>query len=205
MAEPETDSRESGDKKEHLGFNAIREIQRKEQEHTPLQPLPHDFYLQVALYFSALNRTIKDLALQRDGNEFAAKVLFERERELENARYVVKDIFSRRIRKILLLVHEAVFTAAIVDTGVFTSEEKEIFESLNSRLADFNSRTYSRLFVSSLSAGRPGFLKVKAIEQIPAFIGPDLKTYGPFEAGTEAEIPEKNAALLLDKGLARRI
>jgi DNA replication initiation complex subunit (GINS family) len=188
-----------------LGFNALREIQRKEREYTPLQPLPADFYLQVALYFSTTNKTIHDLSAQRDSNEFAAKVLHQRETEALNAREVVKDVFARRLRKILVLAHEAVFTNAIVDTNLFTSEEKEIFDSLSKRLSEFNARISARLLSSAISSGKSGFLMVEFNEAVPAFVGADMRSYGPFEPGAKAELPEKNAELFIQRGSARKI
>lgn len=198
------DGRPEGKPAEGLGFNSLREIQRKEREFTPLQQLPADFYLQVALYFSNANKAVADLSAQRAENEFAAKVLHQRQTESENAREVVKDVFARRLRKILSLAHESVFSGAIVDTGPFTSEEQEIFDSLTKRLSDFNGKMSTRLFSSALAPGRPGFLKVEFLEEVQAFVGTDLKSYGPFVAGAAAEVPEKNAEILIARGSARK-
>lgn len=188
-----------------IGFSTLREIQRKEREFTPLQPLPQDFYLQVALYFSGVNKAIRELLEKRGDNEFASKVLHQRETESENAKSVVRDVFSRRLRKILVLAHETVFTKAIIDTGVFTSEEREIFDSLVKRLSEFNSRVYSQLISSSISSTRSGFARVEFLGECPAFVGIDLKNYGPFSAGAVAEIPEKNAELLISSGKAEKL
>ncbi|MFH0961696.1 MAG: hypothetical protein V1820_03370 [archaeon] len=188
-----------------IGFSTLREIQRKEREFTPLQQLPSDFYFQVALYFSGVNKSIKELLERRNENEFAGKVLHQRETESENAKSVVKDIFSRRLRKILILAHETVFTKAVVDTLVFTSEEREIFDSLAKRLSEFNGKVYSNLISSSVSSARAGFARVEFVEDCPAFVGLDLRNYGPFSAGAVAEIPEKNAELLVSSGKSRKV
>jgi DNA replication initiation complex subunit (GINS family) len=39
-------------------------------------------------------------------------------------------------------------------------------------------------------------------EAVPEFLGADLKTYGPFEKGDIAKLPEENAKILIEKGLA---
>ena len=42
-------------------------------------------------------------------------------------------------------------------------------------------------------------------EDVPQFVGSDGKTYGPFHKGDIARIPEDNAKLLMEKGLAEKL
>lgn len=195
---------EQRDGEDAITFSSLREIQRKERDFTPLSSLPQGFYLKVAMYFSLSNRTIEGLLEKKRENEFAAKILRQKETEVENARGVVKDIFSRRLRKILVLAHEAVFTRAIADTKAMTAEELEIFESLSKRLSDFDEKVYIRILESAVSKVREGFVRVEFLDECPAFVGSDLKNYGPYSIGERSEIPGKNAEILVSSGKAKK-
>lgn len=50
-----------------------------------------------------------------------------------------------------------------------------------------------------------GYQIVKIVSQVPEFMGTDLETYGPFEEGEEAQIPEDNAEILVNRGNAEMI
>jgi DNA replication initiation complex subunit (GINS family) len=40
---------------------------------------------------------------------------------------------------------------------------------------------------------------------VPAIIGSDMKTYGPFEAEDIASLPAENAKILVKQGLAEKV
>ena len=44
--------------------------------------------------------------------------------------------------------------------------------------------------------------KLSIIKEVPAFVGPDMKEYGPFSGGQSVELPWKTAELLIQKKLA---
>ena len=47
-----------------------------------------------------------------------------------------------------------------------------------------------------------GYQKVEIISGVPEFMGTDLESYGPFEQGDKAVIPEDNAEILINRGNA---
>jgi len=47
-------------------------------------------------------------------------------------------------------------------------------------------------------------LRLKFLQAVPAFIGKQLESYGPFSADQEAEIPEELAKLLIRQGKAKQ-
>jgi len=48
-------------------------------------------------------------------------------------------------------------------------------------------------------------VKVKFLENVPEFVGVDLKDYGPFFKGDVAEIPFENAKIFLERGMAEKL
>jgi len=50
-----------------------------------------------------------------------------------------------------------------------------------------------------------GYSYVKIVSEVPEFMGTDLETYGPFEEGDKAEIPDDNAEILVNRGNAEEL
>ncbi|QKQ98508.1 hypothetical protein GKQ38_03205 [Candidatus Nanohaloarchaea archaeon] len=50
-----------------------------------------------------------------------------------------------------------------------------------------------------------GYTKVKITSEVPEFMGTDLETYGPFDEGEEASLPEDNAEILVNRGNAEEL
>jgi len=46
---------------------------------------------------------------------------------------------------------------------------------------------------------------VRFVQEVPAIIGVDMKTYGPFKPEDIATLPAENAKILIKKGLAVEI
>ncbi|HET7324605.1 MAG TPA: hypothetical protein VFJ06_09755 [Halococcus sp.] len=46
------------------------------------------------------------------------------------------------------------------------------------------------------------YLKLRFCDACPEIMGVDMERYGPFEKGDETEMPEDNAEVLLDQGIA---
>ena len=47
-----------------------------------------------------------------------------------------------------------------------------------------------------------GYQKVKIVSGVPEFMGTDLESYGPYDEGDKAVIPEDNAEILVNRGNA---
>ena len=46
---------------------------------------------------------------------------------------------------------------------------------------------------------------LRFLRDVPAIIGADIKTYGPFKAEDVASLPVENAKVLIKQGLAEKI
>lgn len=48
------------------------------------------------------------------------------------------------------------------------------------------------------------FVEVRFLKDVPAILGPDMKTYGPFKKGDIAALPKENASIFIKMGIAER-
>ncbi len=168
---------------ETITFELIRKIQREEESSPKLTKLPENFYQNVKNYLEQ-KRKISEKMEDR-------KVSIE----LKNVERVVEDIFNKRERKIVM---QAVNHARVgLSVENLTEEEKNFFEKIVAIIKERREKILSELFEKREEGVRLVVFK----EAVPQFVGVDLKTYGPFEKGDIAKLPEENAKLLLEKGL----
>lgn len=192
-----------------MNFAGLREAQRKERENpNTLQPLPSNFYDELSGYFSEKTRAVKE-AKGRDG-DFGNAVAEQHEHELENAKSAFKDLFERRLKKISKLALESADDGTMtVDATQMTEAEREMFDGLFRHFREGKTAILSAVFASK--GGQEGTLKkaqtatrlrVRLTSDVPSFVGSDMASYGPYSKGTVAELPERNAKLLVEKGRA---
>ncbi len=192
-----------------MNFAALREAQRKERENpNTLQPLPSNFYDELSGYFSEKTKAVKE-AKGREG-DFGNAVAEQHEKELENARSAFKDLFERRLRKISKLALESADDGTMtVDATQMTEAEREMFDGLFRHFREGKKAILSAVFAPK--GGQEGTLKkaqtatrlrVRLTSDVPSFVGSDMASYGPYSKGAVAELPERNATLLVEKGRA---
>lgn len=192
-----------------MNFAALREAQRKERENpNTLQPLPSNFYDELSGYFSEKTKAVKE-AKGREG-DFGNAVAEQHEKELENARSAFKDLFERRLKKISKLALESADDGTMtVDATQMTEAEREMFDGLFRHFREGKKAILSAVFAPK--GGQEGTLKkaqtgtrlrVRLTSDVPSFVGSDMASYGPYTKGAVAELPERNAKLLVEKGRA---
>lgn len=166
-----------------LTYEALRKLVQEEKAGNKLAELPEDFFENVKSY------------LDKKGN-----ISKEREDvwELDSARRTLQDLLEIRERKILILALYNV-RSGVVSVNM-TPEEKEFYERLVEGIKDFQAKK------KEILDGMPEKRQVIAmLEDMPEFVGINMKTYGPFKKGDVATLPEENARLLVDKSMARKI
>lgn len=165
---------------ETITYELIRKVQREEQKQPKLTRLPDNFLDSVSSYLQQKRQlTLKD----------EKKVALE----VKNAERLVEDIFNRRERKIVNLALIAARTRMQPDN--MTEEEKAFFEELTSMLKNRRDRMLGKV----LKAEKELVSMVVFREEVPAFVGADGKTYGPFRKGDVAKLPEENVKVLLER------
>jgi DNA replication factor GINS len=99
-------------------------------------------------------------------------------------------------------------TGEIIPTECLTEEEEKLardvvpsFESFQILLKDILGGRAPQLGGTE----KPKKKILRFTKEIPAIIGPDMKTYGPFKPEDIASLPQENAKILVRQGVAVEI
>jgi len=175
-------------------YNELYEAWKREKENPEMQPLPKDFYNKLAQYM----RKIREESRMLDEKTTKARLLMQ---ESKNVRKMVTEL--------VLLRHEkAIKKASVGETspkeGLTREEEKLMaevapsFESFQALLKDILGGRLPQVE----SKGKPKKQVLRFLKEIPAIIGADMKTYGPFKPEDVGSLPLENAKILIKQGVA---
>ena len=127
------------------------------------------------------------------------------EQELKNVKRVVKQLTWMRYRKLVKLVNES----QKLPSELLTAEEAQLSKGYLPFVEAY------RAFAKSLLQGQPQKINLEKpvelshkrvtlrfVKAVPAVIGGDMKTYGPFVPEDVASVPVENAKLLVKQGFA---
>jgi DNA replication factor GINS len=169
---------------ETITFELIRRVQREEQRVPKLTKLPENFYQNVSSY----------LQQKRKLEEKDRKTALE----VKNIERLIEDIFNRRERKIL---NQALITARTnIPPENLTEEEKIFFDTLVKYIKERRTNILNAVLQAAEKEELANLIIFK--EDVPEFVGSDLKTYGPFKKGDIAKLPEENMKVLIERGIA---
>lgn len=180
-----------------VSFEALRRVQLSEKNSPALTNLESDFYV-------AYQRHMQELHKRLSG-DFS----LEAARAYESTRKVLTDIARRREQKILLKALHDFETGGIGSDG-FAIEEKELYTSLIKLISVYqpgsleqvpSTRREQKVEEEPLQSGS---VLVKLLVDIPQFVGSGGPV-GPFAAGSQAQVSDEDAALLVSQGAAQTI
>jgi len=170
---------------------------RFEIENTALRSLPPDFYARIADYL----RRIKEENRMLDKKTVKASLL---EHEMQHVKRMLRELVWLRYKKLMRIISEN----QKIPSGLLAVEEAKMCTGFLSF-----AEAYQR-FAEGLLRGQ--VLKVsiekaykrvalRFVKDIPAVIGSDMKTYGPFMVEDVASVPVENAKILIKQGLAELV
>jgi len=178
-------------------YDELYEIWRKELESANLEKLAPDFYSRMADYL----RRLKEESRMLDKRTVKASLL---KNELQNVKCMLRGLIWARYRKLIKKAAEG----QKVPSGSLTVEEEKMHAGVFPTAAAYQN------FAKNLLQGRVPNMNVELehkrtvlrfLRDIPAIIGADMKTYGPFNAEDVASLPAENAKILAKQGLAERV
>lgn len=176
---------------EAITYEYIRKIQREEQFEAKLCKVPDDFYENAKKYLEQ-KRKLSQKKEDRSG-----------EIEIQNTKRILEDIFNRRETKIL---NQAVFaTRTGIPVQNLTKLEEKFFRQLVELLKFQREKTLNIFNKKTKEKEEEKLQKIKFTQDIPEFMGSDLKKYGPFKSGEEVEIPIENAELMVKSEIAKMV
>jgi DNA replication initiation complex subunit (GINS family) len=182
-----------------LNYDEIRRIHRLEKNSTRLIELEEEF-------FDELTELIEEE--KKDYFDSLKNFSINKTRPFTNLKKLVEEIFLIREKKIL---NRALVSAKTNEKpeDKFTSEEekffKEILKEIKSHDLVLESVFSSNNKKNSKKEKSLNMVSIKISSEIPAFVGTDMKEYGPFKKNQEIEVPKKIALLLEEKKMAKII
>jgi DNA replication factor GINS len=172
-----------------------------EVENTELGALPPDFYARVAEYV----QRIREESRMLDKKAVKSGLLG---RELKYVQRMVGELVWARYNKLVSLITEN----QKVPSELLADEEAAMCSNFLSFAEAYHA------FVKKLMQGQVLEVAVankahqphkrvalRFLKAIPAVVGADMKTYGPFLAEDVASLPVENAKILVKRGLAEAV
>jgi DNA replication initiation complex subunit (GINS family) len=167
---------------------------QQEIEGAELSSLPADFYANVADYV----RRIKEESRMLDRKSVKAVLL---EHELQNVKRMLRELVWARYKKLVKAVGEG----QKMPSELLTAEEAEIcagYVSFAEAYQKFAQNLLLGQVVKTNLAKVHKRVALRFVKAIPAVIGADMKSYGPFMVEDVASLPVENAKILVKQGLA---
>ena len=167
---------------------------KKEKESVEIQKLPRNFCARLADYVKKMREESRML----DAKTTKAKLM---KRELKNVKSMVEELVRLRYEKTL----EKIVAGEPVPREILAEGEEKLYgqifplaESYQAFLKDVLQGRLSRLEKKE----KPKKMLVRFVQEIPAIVGSDMKTYGPFKPEDIATLPTENARILIRQGVA---
>ena len=201
-----------------ITYEALYEILRKEKFEKELQKLDPSFFQSVIKYLDEKEAILNS---QRSKDSVFAKESEKTQKQLENIRKILKEIYEKRESKI---VQHALISSRFNDSNLpnMLSEESQFYNQLKVILNKYRTDILENLLLKKLpniiqeevkttinkieTKGEQNEIKLlRILEPVPQFIGDDLIIYGPFEAEDMASLPENIAKILIMKNKAEGV
>ena len=166
---------------EVITFDQIREVFESEKKDVKLSKIDESFFERVKKYLET-----KERAYEETKNE---KIL----QEIKTTRRMVDEIFNTRLKKLI----NSVFI--FLKTGVLPENMLKVEEEIFFKLIDVIKEFKKKVKIEK------SIVKVKMNFDIPSFVGPDGKTYGPYKKDEIVELDEIIANYLILNNFATKI
>ena len=206
-----------------ITYETLFEILKRERERSDLQKLEPAFFSDTINYIQDKKKIIE----AKSDSPFASEEKKKTERQLENIYKIIKDLYERREKKIIILALDKSRTKSnLIDTTALLKEEKVVFDALTNILDTYRDAIlYSVLnekmpFMRAMHSAQENKITydfksaseikkttrlVRFMHPIPKFVGTELEEYGPFGEEDIANLPEEIADVLISKGNAEEI
>lgn len=194
-------------------YNELYAAWRREIDDSSLGGLPPDFYAKIADYLRRMREENKQL----EKKSVKVNLL---EHESENATRMLEELLRIRYKKILkavtksqkapselLTVEEAKMTESFITfSDAYQNFSKNLMQGEPTKIeVEVKAPEASRTEVAAPAEVSYKRVTLRFIKGIPAIMGADMKSYGPFVPEDVASLPADNAKMLVKQGLAVQI
>ncbi|MDD2531289.1 MAG: hypothetical protein PHO61_01200 [Candidatus ainarchaeum sp.] len=174
-----------------LDYDELRRIHRLEKNTSKLVEVDEDF-------ISSLENFVEDE--KKKYLDSLKNFSSSQAREFTNLKRIIDDIFQMREKKILNKALISAHTKDYDDTNM-SVEEKEIFKKIYKILITHR-EIFSNLFGES-EKEITDLVNVMILQDIPTFVGTDMKEYGPYSQGQEVKLPQKVSRMFITRKMAK--
>lgn len=178
-------------------YKKLYESWKREAENAEIQRLPSNFYSETAHFFQKL----KEEGRMLDKRSVKAKILRD---EIRKVKRIFQKLFEIRYNKLV----EKATKGQKIPSDFLTVEEKRFYTSILPFTEELQNLAEDIPLGYTPKEDRKQELKktvVRFVNEVPAIIGADMSTYGPFKTGDVASLPVENSKILIKKNLAKRV
>ena len=180
-----------------LDYDELRRIYRLESKSTKLSKLNKNFYKYVKKYFiSEKNKYISSIETSFSNNSL---------KRIENLKKIINKIREIRLKKCMNLCLMYSRTNQFKEDGLIDFEVD--FAKSMIKLIDKQTEYTKILFgqTKNKKEKEVNLIKVKFLEDVPSFVGADMKEYGPFEKNKVCELPEDVCKILSSRNIIKEV
>ncbi len=177
-------------------YTTLYQLWETEKEQSGLQPLNRDFFQDLSEYVKSLREELQSL----EEKTWKANLLSEEQKRIKS---LLTDLSIMRFQKMM----DAVRAERELSSEQLTTEEEYSYHALQltwkhiQTVIDDILRGRPPQIASDFSMKKPKRLLVRFLQAIPAIVGPDMKTYGPFQKEDVAYLPAENAEVLIKRDI----
>ena len=180
-------------------YDTLFEAWRRERHREELQPIQEGFYSEMTKYISQL----REQSHMLDTSSIKGRIS---QKEGEYAERLLKELSQMRLRKIV----KAELDGAAITGSSLSREESAFHADLRGVLSSHEERLKSILMgrepqIDAKPPPRTDHKVVRFLQAVPAIIGMDMETYGPFNPEDVVSLPIENAENLIRRGIAKEV
>lgn len=193
-----------------ITYETLYEILRRERTRHELQELEPNFFKNITNY---LKEKIAILESQKQKSPLFQEEVKKTQKQIENIKKILEELYERRELKILNLALSASRTNTNTKPSLL-SEELKFYNNIKQLLDQSRENILNKLTKGELPINeKPKPIKtdenelklIRFISYVPKFVGTDNHKYGPFEPEMVANLPSEIVKLLIKKERAEQI
>lgn len=177
-----------------LSYELIRSIHRQEKDSNELVKIDDDFFDEIPEFVTEEKSKLQDIKKNLDDSVI---------RKINNIKTMLIDIISWREKKI---INKAILKTKTNEDDLknMTLEEQKIYYKLVNILHSYQ-LLVKNSFEEIIEDQPKKSIKLKILQDVPKFIGTDMKEYGPYEKDSEIELIESIAKIFIKKDIGKEI
>jgi len=204
----------------NITFETLFEILKREKDMADLQKLDSNFFNEFVSYLND-----KKNLLEKDDSIFSYDEKKKLEKQIDNAKRLIKGIYERREKKAInIALIKSRTKSNVMDTSAFLEHEKKLFDNIVKILDVFRGSVVDKIILGDMPLEIKTEIKeeekkpepkkdekeqntkfVRFLHAVPKFVGKELEEYGPYGEEDMANLPKEIADVLIGKGRVEEI